>query len=134
MINLRRGKCLLLLVYSVLTGVYGLAQKPEQELEKWAQKNPIEKVYLHFDRENYIAGETAWFKAYLSSDHFPDTLSTTLYVELVNSDLAVVERKIVPVILATSYGQIDFADSLVSGMYTIRAFTRSMFDQSQDFI
>ena len=52
------------------------AQKPEQLLSNWSAKSPIEKVYLHFDRDNYIAGETAWFKAYLYSDYQPDTITT----------------------------------------------------------
>ena len=37
------------------------AQKPENLLDKWAAKSPIEKVYLHIDRDIYRAGETAWF-------------------------------------------------------------------------
>ena len=51
----------------LLVCLLGFAQKPDELLQKWSEKSPIEKVYLHFDRENYIAGETAWFKAYLYS-------------------------------------------------------------------
>lgn len=110
------------------------AQKPEEQLGKWAEKQPIEKAYLHFDRENYIAGETAWFKAYLSSEYFPDTISTNLYVELVSSTLSVIARCSSPVILAVANGGLDIPDTLRSGTYTIRAYTPYMVVQSPDFI
>ena len=73
-----------LIVSILILGVTisGYAQKPGDFLDKWAAKSPIEKVYLHFDREVYRAGEKAWFKAYLYSDFFSDTISTSLYVDL----------------------------------------------------
>ena len=82
------------------------AQKPEDVLSKWSARSPIEKTYLHFDRENYIAGETAWFKAYLSSDFYPDTISTTLYVELVSESNVVHDRKIVPIFWGAANGHL----------------------------
>jgi hypothetical protein len=33
----------------------GLAQQPEQALNQWSANIPIEKVYLHLDRNDYIA-------------------------------------------------------------------------------
>ncbi len=118
------------LFYSVAAG----SQAPVELLEKWAKLNPIEKVYLHFDRDHYVAGETAWFRAYLSSDHLPDTISTSLQVELVSINLNVEERVMVPVFAGTAAGQLQLPDTLRTGMYTIRAFTPSMAGQSPDFI
>ncbi len=110
------------------------AQKPEAVLEKWASANPVEKAWLHFDRSAYTAGETAWFKAYLASDYLPDTMSTTLYVQLLNRNLTIVANAVVPVLLAGSNGQLELPDTLTTGMYTIRAFTPSMMAQAPDFI
>ncbi len=110
------------------------AQKPEDILSRWVAKSPIEKAYLHFDRDNYIAGETVWFKAYLSSDFYPDTISTTLYVELV-SDLSIVhDRKIVPIFWGAASGHLSIPDSLTTGNYTIRAYTATMLNHGGDFI
>lgn len=103
-------------------------------LEKWSQKQPVEKVYLHFDRENYVAGETAWFKAYLYSDYLPDTISTSLYVELVNEDRTVISKVSGPVFLAASNGQLELPDTLRTGMYSVRAYTPYMAKHSPDFI
>lgn len=110
------------------------AQKPEELLNKWWQTRPIEKAYLHLDRESYVAGETIWFKAYLSSDYLPDTISTNLYVELLNPELSVLAKSSGPVLLAVSNGQLELPDTLRTGTYTLRAFTPYMYKQSPDFI
>jgi hypothetical protein len=109
------------------------SQKPAQVLEQLAASSPIEKVYLHFDREEYIAGETAWFKAYMYSDYQPDTISTSLYVELLNSSSEIISRKILPVVLGNTYGQIEIPDSLQTGIYLVRAYSPTMLNQGEDF-
>ena len=111
-----------------------IAQKPEDLLSNWSAKSPIEKAYLHFDRENYIAGEQAWFKAYLYCDFYPDTISTTLYVELINQSSVVLDRKIIPVFWGAARGQLEIPDSLATGSYIIRAYTATMLNHAEDFI
>lgn len=118
----------------LLMRLAGTAQQPVEVLSKWVEKTPIEKAYLHFDRENYIAGETAWFKAYLYSNYSPDLLSTTLYVELVNESSVIIDRKIVPVFWGSASGQIEIPDSLPTGSYFIRAYSATMLNQPADFI
>lgn len=109
-------------------------QQPWELLDQWGRKRPVQKLYLHFDRENYIAGETAWFKAYLVSDYMPDTISSTVYVELVGQNNQVLNRKVLPVLLGASSGQIELPDSLRTGTYTFRAYTRTMYELSRDFV
>ena len=124
-----------ILVFSLAIScfLYTTAQQPWDQLDQWGRRQPIQKVHLHFDKENYIAGETAWFKAYLVSDYMPDTISTTLYVELMGSDTAILCRKVLPVLLGSTSGQLEIPDSLISGTYTVRAYTRTMKDLSPDF-
>lgn len=110
------------------------AQNPVEILNNWSEKSPIEKVYLHTDRENYIAGETVWFKAYLAADFYPDTISTTLYVELINESSKTLDRKIVPVYWGAARGQLDIPDSITSGNYIIRAYSATMLNHGTDFI
>ena len=81
-----------------------------------------------------MAGETAWFKAYLFSDFLPDTISTTLYVELVNDSSVIVSRKILPVFLGNSNGQFELPDSLKTGYYFIRAYSPTIFTRDPGFI
>ncbi|HRE37614.1 MAG TPA: hypothetical protein PK092_04195 [Chitinophagaceae bacterium] len=116
------------LVYSAL------GQQPEEWLNRLSTKSPIEKVYLHFDRDNYLAGETAWFKAYLQSAFLPDTISTVLYVELLNRSSSVLTRKILPVLLGVTNGQIEIPDTLITGNYLVSAYTPTMLNNGSDFI
>ena len=115
-------------------GIIAKAQKPEDFLNRWSDKSPIEKVYLHFDRDNYLAGEIVWFKAYLYSDFYPDTISTTLYVELLNASSLVVSAKTLPVIFGNTKGQFELPDTLTAGNYYIRAYSTTMLNHSQDFL
>lgn len=128
------NKAFAALLVSLLFCLSGFSQGPEKLLTNWADKSPIEKAYLHTDRENYIAGETVWFKAYLSSNFYPDTISTTLYVELVNESSKILDRKIIPVFWGAARGQLDIPDSLSSGNYIIRAYSATMLNQTADFV
>lgn len=112
----------------------GFSQKPEDLLQQWYQKAPVEKAWLHCDRDNYVAGETAWFKAYLYSDFQPDTLSSVLYVELFNESGSMITRNVFPVLLASAYGQVDLPDTLITGVYQLRAYTPGMLNNGTDYI
>ncbi|MBK8952382.1 MAG: hypothetical protein IPM85_08990 [Chitinophagaceae bacterium] len=124
----------LLILFVSLLSLKSYGQKPEELMEKWVSVSPIEKVYLCFDRENYVAGETAFFQAYLVSDWQPDTISTSLYIELLNDQNEIEEKKVFPVFIGCATGQVELPESLVSGYYTIRAFTATMMNHSPDFV
>ena len=40
-----------------------------------------EKVYLLFDKDDYIAGDNIWFKAYTFDGYKPTRISTNLFVK-----------------------------------------------------
>lgn len=90
------------------------------------QQRSLEKVYLHVDREQYQLRDTIWFKAYLSQDHLPDTMSTVLYTEVWSSTGKRYGQQVWPVIFGTSYGQFEIPDSCKPGEYMIRAWTPLM--------
>ena len=86
-----------------------------------------EKIYLHLDNNCYFLGDTIWYKAYVvtADDLHPTNLSKLLYVELLNSDGFVVERQHVIVSdKGMTCGQFALSDSLYSGFYEIRAYTK----------
>ena len=86
-----------------------------------------EKIYLHLDNNCYFLGDTIWYKAYVvTADNLhPTNLSKLLYVELLNSDGFVVERQHVIVSdKGMTCGQFALSDSLYSGYYEIRAYTK----------
>jgi hypothetical protein len=72
------------------------AQTPESILEKIQQNFSPEKIYLQYDKQSYIAGETIWFKAYIMDGLLPSTKSTVLCVELINDSGKTVQKKFYP--------------------------------------
>lgn len=99
-----------------------------QEAEKFSELYPQEKVYLHFDNTSYYLNEHIWFKAYVTraEDHSLSSLSKTLYVELLNKDGFLVERKMYPVVNGQAKGDFLVSDSCEAGFYEVRAYTRWM--------
>jgi len=88
---------------------------------------PRENVYLHTDKDRYMAGDTIWFKAYLFSGGTSSELSTGVHVELFNANGRVVQRKYYPVFKGGfALGELECKDSLPEGLYTLRAYTEWM--------
>lgn len=98
-------------------------------LERSSVGQVQEKVYVHTDNTCYFVGDTLWYKAYVvRADNLqPTDMSRILYVELLNPDGLVVERQnIVVSPKGYSAGCFAIADSLYSGYYELRAYTRWM--------
>src|ERR1700755_158928 len=56
------------------------------KLQSFYAVNAIEKAYLHFDRPYYIAGDTMYFKAYVTfgEQHELSRQSGVLYIDLIS--------------------------------------------------
>ena len=94
-----------------------------------SQQQTQEKVYVHTDNQCYFVGDTLWWKAYVvrADDLRPTDMSRLLYVELLSPDGLLVERQTVVVSAAGhTCGQFALRDSLYSGYYELRAYTRWM--------
>lgn len=84
-----------------------------------------EKLYLHLNQPYYGAGDTMWFKTYLTDavSHRPDTLSNFIYVDLADRRGKIIAaRKIKRDSLGFANG-IPLPDTLPEGEYTLRAYT-----------
>ena len=122
------------LVLTILTILLALthatAQTRLDSIKSLLSESPVqEKVYLHIDNTCYFIGDTIWYKAYVvrADDLTYTDMSRLLYVELVSPDGLVTERQTV-IISDDGYGDGNFAlpDSLYSGYYELRAYTRWM--------
>ena len=97
-------------------------------LEEYLQTSPWEEVYLHIDRDKYVAGENIWFSIY-SIDRQTGRLSdksAIAYVELLNPwNIPLIQARFQ---LSGGRGKGNFLlpDSISSGTYTIRAYTNWM--------
>ena len=103
-------------------------EKQAEELKSFNQKFPQEKVFLHMDNTCYFLGDTIWFKAYTrqTDTGAPSGKSGVLYVELLNHDGYLMERKLIEMEQGEGHGFFHLKNdsSLYSGFYELRAYTR----------
>ena len=106
------------------------AQTGLDNIRQMLEQAPVqEKVYLHLDNTCYYKGDTIWYKSYVvraDSLTYSD-MSRILYVELLSPDGLVVKRENI-IVSPDGYSDGNFVlmDSLYSGYYEIRAYTRWM--------
>ena len=121
---------ILLLTPFLLTPSLLFSQSRLDSIRRMLEQAPVqEKVYLHLDNNCYYKGDTIWYKSYVvRADNLDYTdMSHILYVELLSPDGLVVERQNI-IVSPDGYGDGNFAlkDSLYSGYYELRAYTRWM--------
>ena len=97
-------------------------------LNKHSALFPIEKVYLHFDKHYYTAGDIMWFRAYttIGANHHLSARSGILNVEVVNAKNKVVQGLRLALQAGMASGSILLPDSLQAGAYSVRAYTNWM--------
>lgn len=97
---------------------------------------PQEKLYLHTDKNEYVAGEKIWMKAYTvnATTHHPDSSSRYVYVDLINPFNQVALRKCFQRdSLQLIHGAFPLDDTLPGGEYTLRAYTRYMQNKEEAY-
>ena len=84
-----------------------------------------EKVYLHFDRSCYTAGETLWFKGWVQDASQLSALppSNFIYAEILDGSGEAVVRVKIKRADDGFPGCIEIPDNLETGDYTIRAYS-----------
>jgi TonB-dependent SusC/RagA subfamily outer membrane receptor len=109
--------------------------KIKQQLDKWTDKNPVEKVYLHLDKPYYAAGDDIWFKAYVTegSYHELSDLSGVVNVELLDWRDSVKQFIKLPLTNGTAAGDFALPDTLSAGNYHIRAYTNYMRNAGSEY-
>ena len=98
------------------------------QAQTFADNYPREKAYLHFDNTSYYVGDTIWFKAYvtLAEKQVFSSISRPLYVELVDQAGHVTDKQIIKLSQGEGNGQFVLPQSMLSGYYEVRAYTRWM--------
>ncbi|WP_017731187.1 TonB-dependent receptor plug domain-containing protein [Nafulsella turpanensis] len=131
--------CLLLILFTPNISAQSHSSPPDtasKKLQTYQQHHPSEKVYLHLDKNIYAPSETIWFKAYMvdGSIHLPGSLSTLLYVELWSPLQTLIAKRNIFVAGGVGKGDIELPDSLATGVYHIKAYTRYMLNNDTAFI
>jgi hypothetical protein len=95
----------------------------------------IEKAYLHFDKPYYAAGDTIYFKAYvtLGEHHDLSSASGVLYVDLINPANVIINSIKLQLVNGLGWGDFSLPFSLPKGNYRVRAYTRYMQNDADYF-
>lgn len=106
-----------------------------KKLQQYQSERPHEKLYVHFDKPFYAAGENMWFKAYLveASIHSLDSQSRVVYVDLSDKDNNIFQHRMLYVSNGITFGDFQLPDTLQEGSYLIRAYTQYMKNAGEDF-
>jgi hypothetical protein len=129
---MKKGRILILV--AAMMGQHAIAQKFESALNTMAANHQPEKIYIHYDKEYYVTGETIWFKAYLYNDGKPSSNSNNLILQFTDSKGRLVSSRHFPVLGAVAKGSIPVPDSLPQGNYYVRALTPAMTNYDETFM
>ena len=133
MTNKIKPAILFLLCFLFLPVAFGQDQENitnyiSQRFLQYCESVPREEIFIHYDREEYIAGEDLWFNIYLIDRQSlkPSSASKIAYVEILNPENRPVLKKRIMIDNGFGPGQVVLPDTLSSGTYTIRAYTSWM--------
>lgn len=124
--------------FFVLCAISGqvLAQQKTVVKDEKSLKLFFEKTYLHIDRNYYSSGDNIWFSAYLVNGKSTGLTNTSnnLYVELINPNAELLERKLIRLDGGLGKGDFKLKDTLATGWYNIRAYTNWMHNFGDNFV
>jgi hypothetical protein len=84
-----------------------------------------EKVYLQSDNKVYTTDQAIWFKAVVANAayHTLSGVSAVLYVELIDANENIVERKLIKIEHGVGEGFFQLSPIYIHGIYQLRAYT-----------
>jgi hypothetical protein len=85
-----------------------------------------EKVFVHTDRDIYVAGEDMLFSLFSHQKGDQSHSSIVAYLELININNTAVAQSRTGITGRHGHGVMNIPDSLTTGKYTLRAYTRFM--------
>src|SRR5579872_7270189 len=98
------------------------------QFDAWRTRGVQEKIFLHTDKPDYLAGEILWFKIYCvdASTHTPLDLSKVCYVDVLDKDDRFVLQGKIGMKEGEGKGSFYLPLTLNSGNYKLRAYTNWM--------
>lgn len=123
-----------LILLTVFFLPFAKAQSLDSALSKMATQFQPEKLYLHYDKSSYYAGETVWFKAYLMEGIFPADASKNLYVDWIGDNGTVLSHTVSPIVSAATNGQFEVPEDYKAEYIHVRAYTKWMLNFDTAFL
>ena len=136
----RQPKSITLLLFLAFVTAQGVAQEATpaalgKDLDQYRLQRLQEKVFVHTDKEFYLAGEICWFKLYVvdASFHQPLDLSKIAYLEWLDKDNKPVMQAKIGLKKGHGDGSLYLPLTLRSGNYKLRAYTSWMKNYGVDW-
>ncbi len=97
--------------------------------------NPIEKVFLHTDKDLFSAGETIWYSPYvvLGPYNQPSSGSNVVHVDLIDPNGGIVMSQTHGLLNGMGSGSMEIPKNLPTGTYQLRSYTQWMRNFDTDF-
>ncbi|QQL50448.1 hypothetical protein [Mucilaginibacter ginkgonis] len=120
------------ILFVLCLGTLQLHAQSLQDIEKsytdFAKSHPREKVFVHTDKEVYLAGELLWLKIYNTdaAENKPLDVSKVAYVEVLDKQQTPVIQAKIALKNSTGSGSLNIPLTLNDGTYTVRAYTNWM--------
>jgi hypothetical protein len=104
-----------------------------QIIENWIaknEKNPVEKIYIHTDAENYFTGDTVWFKVYLTDSRSGKLIPSAenLYVNLLDASETSVLQLVLLCVNGQAAGSFVITENIKPGNFVLQAYTNYLFN------
>lgn len=111
-----------------------VAKKVITKMDAYKIAHITEKAYLHFDKPYYVAGDTMYFKSYLTQgdDHKLNHLSGVLYVDLIDQFNKIIKSEKLQIVDGVGWGDFALSPNLLKGKYRVRAYTQWMRNEGDD--
>ncbi len=106
-------------------------EKIVEALDSFSFLRPQEKTYVQTDRNDYLAGESIWFKTYAQLNLKPTVLSKVIYVDLVDPYGKITKKKMLKLTDGSANGVLDIKPEWAPGDYYLRCYTLWMLNFPQ---
>jgi uncharacterized protein YfaS (alpha-2-macroglobulin family) len=118
----------LLFLYNMKTNAQDTFSGIPERFKQYCSKVQPEKLYVHTDKNFYLAGELLWFKVYNvdGAVYQPVDLSKIAYIEIIDKENKPVMQAKIALTKGKGNGSFYLPVSINSGNYKLRAYTNWM--------
>jgi len=102
-------------------------------MDEYAQRVPVERLHIHFDKSIYNKEETIWYKAYIHAGTDFANLSTNLYVEWYDTTGKMIRQTVSPLYQSTAKGSFEIPVDYTGNFIRVKAYTRWMLNDDSAF-
>ena len=123
----------LMTAFLLMISLHAAGQKNEltflqNSVENYTKNNLQEKLYVHTDKNFYVANEICWFKIYNVDAIFnkPLNISKVAYLELIDNNNKAVWQEKIALNEGSGNGSMLIPNAIATGNYTLRVYTNWM--------